>query len=73
MLVLTRRIGEEIVIGPDIRIMVCRIKGEKVSIGIDAPGSVAVDRREIRDLIEAEERRARESVNGAGRKTGETS
>lgn len=49
MLVLTRKIGEEIVIGTDIRIMVVAIKGEKVRIGITAPKDVIVDRQEIHE------------------------
>jgi carbon storage regulator len=47
MLVLTRRIGEEIQIGEEIRIMVVAVKGEKVRIGIEAPTSIPVLRKEI--------------------------
>jgi carbon storage regulator len=49
MLVLTRKIGEEIVIGDDIRIKVVDIRGGKVRIGIVAPEDVIVDRQEIHD------------------------
>lgn len=49
MLVLTRRIGEEIVIGEDIRVMVVAMNGEKVRIGIAAPRDVTVDRKEVHD------------------------
>ncbi len=49
MLVLTRRIGEEIVIDGNIRIVVTAVKGEKVRIGISAPPDVAVDRKEVHD------------------------
>jgi len=49
MLVVTRRIGEEIVIGDNIRISVAGIRGEKVRICIFAPNNVAVDRKEIHD------------------------
>ncbi len=49
MLVLTRRVGEEIVIDNDIRITVVAIKGDKVRIGIDAPPSVRVDRKEVHE------------------------
>lgn len=49
MLVLTRRVGEEIVIDNDIRVMVVAINGDKVRIGIDAPASVRVDRKEVHE------------------------
>ena len=47
MLVLTRKIGEQIVIGDDIKIKIVEIKGKQVRIGIDAPRDVAVNREEI--------------------------
>jgi carbon storage regulator len=47
MLVLTRRVGEEIVIGNDIRVTVTAIRGDRVRIGISAPPDVRVDREEI--------------------------
>jgi carbon storage regulator len=50
MLVLTRRVGEEIVIGGDIRITVTAIIGSKVRIGVTAPDFVRVDREEIHAL-----------------------
>ena len=49
MLVLTRKVGEEIVIGDNIHITVVAIKGEKVRIGISAPKEVIVDRQEIHE------------------------
>lgn len=49
MLVLTRRLGEEIVIGRDIRVKVVMVQGEKVRLGISAPASVPVDRSEIHE------------------------
>jgi len=49
MLVLTRRVGEEIVIGDVIRIKVVEIRGGKVRIGIIAPEDVVVDRQEIHE------------------------
>lgn len=48
MLVLTRKIGEVIVIGGDIRVTVVGVQGRQVRLGIDAPGDVAVDRQEVR-------------------------
>lgn len=47
MLVLTRRVGEEIVIGDDIRVTVLEVRGQQVRLGIVAPQSVRVLREEI--------------------------
>ena len=49
MLVLTRRVGEEIVIDGDIQVTVVAVKGDKVRIGISAPASVQVDRKEVHE------------------------
>ena len=49
MLVLTRRVGEEIVIDDEIRITVVGVQGEKVRIGITAPPYVRVDRAEVHE------------------------
>jgi carbon storage regulator len=49
MLVLTRRCGEEIVIGETIRVTVLTMHGGQVRLGIAAPRSVAVDRQEIHE------------------------
>jgi carbon storage regulator len=47
MLVLTRRVGEEIVIGKDIRVVVVAGTGNAVKLGVVAPRSVRVDRAEV--------------------------
>jgi carbon storage regulator len=47
MLVLSRRVGEQIVIGEDIRITVVAVQGNKVRIGVSAPPTVTVDRQEV--------------------------
>jgi carbon storage regulator len=47
MLVLTRRIGEEIVIGGNIRVTVVAVEGNKVRLGVTAPRDVTVDRQEV--------------------------
>jgi carbon storage regulator len=52
MLVLTRQIGQEIIIGDSIRVTITSIKGDKVRIGITAPPEVRVDREEVRRRIE---------------------
>lgn len=49
MLVLTRRLGEEIVIDNDIRVKVVMVKGGKVRLAISAPPAVSVDRSEIHE------------------------
>jgi len=47
MLVLTRRVGEEIVIADEIRITVVSVRGDRVRIGIDAPRDISVERHEV--------------------------
>jgi len=49
MLVLTRKVGEEIIIGDKIHITVVAIERGKVRIGIDAPKEIVVDRQEVHD------------------------
>ena len=49
MLVLTRRIGEQIVIDGNIRVMVVSVNGDKVRLGTSAPQSVTVDRSEVHE------------------------
>ena len=47
MLVLTRKIGQEIVIDGSIRVTITSVKGDKVRIGITAPPDVRIDREEV--------------------------
>jgi carbon storage regulator len=49
MLVLTRRIAEELIIADNIFIQVLAVHGDKVRLGVRAPESVRVDRREVHD------------------------
>jgi carbon storage regulator len=52
MLVLTRQIGQEIIIGDNIRVIITSIKGDKVRVGIVAPPSVRVNREEVHRRIQ---------------------
>jgi carbon storage regulator len=56
MLILTRRVGETIMIGQDITVTVLAVKGNQVRLGISAPTDVAVHRQEIYERIKAETR-----------------
>ena len=47
MLILTRRVGETLIIGDDVHITVLGVKGNQVRLGIDAPRDVEVHREEI--------------------------
>jgi len=51
MLILTRRVGESVVIGEDVGITVLSVKGNQVRIGIKAPKEIAVHREEIYERI----------------------
>jgi carbon storage regulator len=53
MLVLSRRVGESIVIGDDIVISVLEVKGDVVRIGVDAPRAVQVRRQELLEEVAA--------------------
>lgn len=58
MLILTRRVGETIMIGNDISVTVLGVKGNQVRVGVNAPKEVAVHREEIAVRIANEERAA---------------
>ncbi len=58
MLILTRRAGESICIGPDIEISVLEISGDHVRLGIAAPSNVTVLRKELLQEVKEENLRA---------------
>jgi carbon storage regulator len=55
MLILTRRVGETVMIGEDVTVTVLGVKGNQVRIGVNAPRDVAVHREEIFERIKREE------------------
>jgi carbon storage regulator len=54
MLILSRKIGESIIINNDIKVLVLDVKGHQVKIGVQAPDGVSVNREEIQDKINAQ-------------------
>lgn len=58
MLVLARKVGQSIVIADNIMLTIIEVRGEQVRIGVDAPKSIAVHRKELLEQIRAENIRA---------------
>lgn len=63
MLVLTRKVGERLVIGDEVVITVSEVKGENIRLAIDAPKTVKIYRGEIYDAIVKENQQAATPVN----------
>ncbi len=65
MLILTRRVGESLMIGDEVNVTVLGIKGNQVRIGVNAPKEVAVHREEIYQRIQEENDSGNKVVNAA--------
>jgi carbon storage regulator len=54
MLVLARKVGQSIIVGDNVEIVVVEVRGDQVRLGITAPRSIAVHRKELLEQIRAE-------------------
>jgi carbon storage regulator len=62
VLILTRRVGETVMIGDEVAVTVLRVKGNQVRLGVNAPKSISVQREEIFQRIKRESGQAGEPV-----------
>ncbi|TAK54110.1 MAG: carbon storage regulator [Gammaproteobacteria bacterium] len=68
MLILTRRVGEALMIGDEVTVTVLGIKGSQVRLGVDAPRTVSVHREEIYERIQHEHEKDELVPNGNGQR-----
>lgn len=64
MLILTRRVGETLIIGDNVSITVLGVRGQQVRLGVDAPKDVSVHREEIYKRIQDEQNGTTSSEDG---------
>ena len=64
MLILTRRVGETLMIGDEVTVTVLGVKGNQVRIGVNAPKDVAVHREEIYERIKREQEQQEGGLTG---------
>lgn len=65
MLVLTRRKGESIILGDDVEVKILELHGSQVKVGVQAPQSLSVHRKEVYLAIQRENKAAAESAQKA--------
>jgi len=65
MLILARKVGQKIVIGDDVELTVVEVRGDQVRLGITAPRSIAVHRKELLEQIAAENAQAANTAQDA--------
>lgn len=63
MLILTRKVGESLMIGDNVTVTVLGIRGNQVRVGVDAPKEIAVHREEIYERIQREKAGQSESAD----------
>lgn len=64
MLILTRKIGETVAIGDEVKVQVVDVKGRQVRLGITAPASLAVHREEVFQRIQDQNRQSLDPAPG---------
>lgn len=70
MLILTRKVGETLMVGEDVTVTVLGVKGNQVRVGINAPKDMAVHREEIYHRIKNEQKSSNEGVGAASSAAG---